>query len=128
MKFNHLFTAALIVGASATAFAQQDTTRAAQQPQSQSQQPQSPNQQPSDQFNVKDYSEVQSSDVPASLRTTLKGDQYKGWESGKIYRQNNGNGYYLSTGTGTSAKNYYFDKDGKAVQGPQGGTNPRDNK
>ncbi|HTF16685.1 MAG TPA: hypothetical protein VK658_01360 [Chryseolinea sp.] len=75
MKFNNLFTAALIVSASAAAFAQQDTTRAAPQAQSQSQQPQSPNQQPSEQFNVKEYSEVQSSGVPASLRTTLQGDQ-----------------------------------------------------
>jgi hypothetical protein len=124
MKFKNLFAAALIVSASAAAFAQQDTTRAAQ-PQSQSQQPQSPNQQPSDQFNVKDYSEVQTSEVPASLRTTLQGDQYKGWESGKLYRQNNGQGYYLSTGTGTSAKNYYFDKDGKAMKGPEGGTKPQ---
>ncbi|MGC3945448.1 MAG: hypothetical protein QM762_13195 [Chryseolinea sp.] len=124
MKFTHLFTAALMVSASGAAFAQQDTTRAAQQPQSQSQQPQSPNQQPSDQFNVKDYSEVKSSDVPSSLRTTLQEDQYKGWESGKLYRQNNGQGYYLSTGTGTTTKNYYFDKDGKAMKGPDG-TNPR---
>ncbi|MEJ1238020.1 hypothetical protein WBG78_07825 [Chryseolinea sp. T2] len=128
MEFKHLFTAALIVSASAAAFAQQDTTSTKQQPQSQSQQPQSPNQQPSDQFNVKDYSQVQSSDLPASLRTTLQGDQYKGWENGKLYRQNNGNGYYLSTGTGTSTKNYYFDKDGKAMKDPHGGTNPRDNR
>ena len=124
MKFTHLFTAALIVGASGAAFAQQDMTRAAQ-PQSQSQQPQSPNQQPSEQFNVKEYSQVQSTDVPTSLRTTLQGSQYKGWESGKLYRQNNGQGYYLSTGTGTAAKNYYFDKDGKAMKAPEGGTNPQ---
>jgi hypothetical protein len=125
MKFKTLFTAALIVSASAAAFAQQDTTRAAPQPQSPSQQPQSPNQQPSEQFNVKEYSEVQSSDVPATLRTTLQGDQYKGWENGKLYRQNNGQGYYLSTGTGNSTKNYYFDKTGKAMKGPEGGTKPQ---
>jgi len=125
MKFNNLFTAALIVSASAAAFAQQDTTRAAQQPQSQSQQPQSPNQQPSEQFNVKEYSELKSSDAPASLRTTLQGDQYKGWEDGKLYRQNNGQGYYLSTGTGTSTKNYYSDNNGKAMKGPERGTKPQ---
>ena len=125
MKFKNLFTAALIVSASATAFAQQDTTRAAPQPQSQSQQPQSPNQQPSEQFNVKEYSQVQSSDVPASLQTTLQDAQYNGWEKGKLYRQNNGQGYYLSTGTGTSTKNYYFDKNGKAMKGPEGGTKPQ---
>ena len=124
MKFKNLFAAALIVSAFATAFAQQDTTRAAQ-PQSQSPQPQSPNQQPSEQFNVKEYSEVQSSDVPATLRTTLQSDQYKGWESGKLYRQNNGQGYYLSTGTGISSKNYYFDNTGKAMKAPEGGTKPQ---
>jgi hypothetical protein len=89
MKFKNLFAAALMVSASAAAFAQQDTKPATQQPQSQSQQPQS-NEQPSTQFNVKEYSEVQSSDVPASLRTTLQEEQYKGWESGQLYRQNNG--------------------------------------
>ena len=120
MKFKNLFTAALMIGASATAFAQQDTTRDASQPQSQSQQPQSPNQLPSEQFNVKEYSEVQPSDVPASLRTTLQSEQYKGWENGKLYRQNNGKGYYLSTGTGNSTKNYYFDENGKAMKGPEG--------
>jgi len=68
---------------------------------------------------------MQSSDVPSSLRTTLQGDQYKGWENGKLYRQNNGQGYYLSTGTGSSAKNYYFDKSGKAMKGPEGGNKPQ---
>src|SRR5690349_10217129 len=111
MKFTNIFTAALIVSSSTAAFAQQDTTRTAQ-PQSQSQQPQSPNQQSSEQFNVKNYSEVQSTDVPASLRTTLQGTEYKGWEKGKVYRQNDGQGYYLSTGTGDAAKTYYFDKNG----------------
>lgn len=115
MKFRNIFTAALIVSASTAAFAQQDTTRAAQ-PQSQSLQPQSPNQQPSEQFNVKEYSEVQVSDVPPTLRTTLQGDEYKGWENGKLYRQNNGQGYYLSLRTGSSTKNYYFDKNGAAIR------------
>ena len=124
MKFRNLFTAALIVSASGAAYAQQDTARSLP-PQSQSQQPQSPNELPSEQFNVKEYSVAQPSDLPASLLTTLKGDQYKGWENGKLYRQNNGEGYYLTTGTGNSTKNYYFDKNGKAMKGPQGGTNPR---
>ena len=126
MKFHNLFTVALIVSASA-AFAQQDTTHAVQQPQSQSQQPQSPNQQPSEQFNVKEYSEIQSSELPASLRTTLQGDEYKGWENGKLYRQNNGQSYYLNIGTANSTKNYYFDKNGISMKGPEGGTKPRKN-
>ena len=87
--------AALIVSASASAFAQQPTedTRPSQSQQQQ---------QPSNQFNSRDYTRIQSSEVPASLRTTLQSDTYKGWESGTIYRHNNGNGYYITTGTGSN--------------------------
>lgn len=104
----HLFAAALIVSASVGANAQSD------QPQ--------PSQQPSNQLNSRDYTQIQSSDVPQSLRTTLQGDTYKGWESGKLYRRNNGDGYYLTTGSGTNIQTHYFDKRGKAIQRGTTGT------
>jgi hypothetical protein len=123
MNTKHLLTAAFIVGATVVATAQQTDTTKTHQQQSRSQQDQQG--QSSNQFNAKDYTELQANDVPASLRSTLKGDEYKGWESGKVYRRNNGDGYYVTTGSGNNAKNYYFDKSGKATSAPQGGTNPR---
>jgi hypothetical protein len=126
MKMKHLLTGAFIVSATVVATAQQDTTKS-QQPQSRSQQEQQA--QPSNQFNAKDYTQLQNSDAPAELRTTLQGNQYKGWENGgKLYRRNNGDGYYLTTGTGNATKSYYFDKSGKAMQSPDGNAKPhRDN-
>jgi len=105
-----ILTATLIVSAVVTASAQQDKPSPTQ-PSTQENK-----QQPSNQFNAREYTQVQSSDVPASLRTTLGGSNYKGWESGKVYRNNNGEGYYVTTGMGANAKHYYFDKEGKAVQ------------
>jgi uncharacterized protein YdeI (BOF family) len=107
----HIFAAALIVSASATAFAQQPTDKNT---------PAQDQQQPSNQFNSRDYSLIQSSEVPTSLRTTLQGDMYRGWESGRIYRHNDGDGFWLSTGAGANAKNYYFDKNGKAMNNSSG--------
>jgi hypothetical protein len=109
---------ASIFGATAT-FAQTDTTR------SKSQTPQTPTQQQpaqqSDQLrtdDMKGWTQVQSSDVPASLRTTLGGTQYNGWDqSGTVYKNQNGD-YSLRMGTGTSQKSYYFDKNGKAIAKP----------
>jgi hypothetical protein len=110
----HIFAAALIVSASATAFAQQPTEKTTP-----AQDQQQPNNQ-SNQFNSRDYSQIQSTEVPTSLRTTLQGDMYRGWESGRLYRHNNGDGYWLSTGSGANAKNYYFDKNGKAMKNSSG--------
>jgi hypothetical protein len=122
MTTKHLLTAAFIVSATVVATAQQTDTTQTRQPQSRSQQEQQG--QPSNQFNAKDYTQIQATEVPSSLRTTLQGQEYKGWENGKIYRRNNGDGYYVTTGSGNTAKNYYFDKNGK-VTSPEGGTNPR---
>ena len=120
----HLLTAALIVSATVAATAQQrDTTATQQQPRTRSQQEQQG--QPGNQFNAKDYTQLQATEVTGPLRTTLQGDEYKGWEKGKVYRSKTGDGFYLTTGTGNTAKNYYFGKDGKALQSPEGGTNPR---
>ena len=122
MNIKHLFTAALIASASVVATAQQtDTTKIQQHAKDQEKG------QPTNEFNSKDYSQMQGTDVPANLRTTLQGDEYKGWENGKVYRRNNGDGYYLSTGSGNTAKNFYFDKSGKVTQAPELGTKPRDN-
>ncbi|MEJ0029901.1 MAG: hypothetical protein WDO15_05835 [Bacteroidota bacterium] len=92
-----------------------------------------PSQQQSDQIrkdNMKGWTQVQSTEVPANLRTTLSGTQYSGWEMGTIYKNESGE-YRLNTTSGTSGaagtngKTYYFDKNGKATTKPNGsGTNP----
>jgi hypothetical protein len=104
-----ILTATLIVSAVATVSAQVKPTST--QPSSQE-----GKRQPGNQFNSRDYTQIQSSEVPSTMRTTLGGPNYKGWENGKIYRHNNGEGFYVTTGTGTNVKNYYFDNDGKAVR------------
>ena len=116
---------------SVASYAQQDTTKTKS---TQSQAQQNPQQkQQSDQMrneDMKGWTKVQSTDVPANLRTTLSGSQYSDWESGDIYRNESGE-YRVSTGAngtrGTSTgKTYYFDKNGKATTKPNraGGTNP----
>ena len=71
---------------------------------------------------MKGWTKVESTDVPSNLRTTLNGSQYSGWESGTIYKNEAGD-YQLRT-TGSNAKVYYFDKNGKATTKPGRGTNP----
>ena len=108
----------------ATSFAQ-DTTRTRQR-QSQSQQEPQQRQQ-SDQMrneDMKNWTKVQTSEVPEQLRSTLNSSQYTGWESGTIYKDKDGDKYMLRT-TGNNAKTYYFDKDGKQTTKPNrnGGPN-----
>lgn len=92
-----------------TAFAQ-DTTRTKQ----------TPTQQPSDRMkdDMKGWTKVSNTDVPEALRTTLSGSQYRGWESGTIYKNPAGDTYSLQMGTGTQMKTYYFDKNGKVTKRP----------
>lgn len=108
---------ALMIGASAT-FAQDSTRTKSQTP------AQTPTQQPSqssDQMrkdDMKGWTTVQSSEVPGSLRTTLGGSQYSGWDNGGTIYKNEAGEYRLNMGSGTSQKSYYFDKNGKAISRP----------
>lgn len=76
-------------------------------------------QQGSEQGN-QDRTRLNSTDVPSSLRSTLQGYEYKGWESGNLYRSNTGDGYSLEIGTGNSRKTYHFDKNGKRIKDNNG--------
>ena len=67
----------------------------------------------------KNYFIMKMEDVPASLRTTLRGDEYTGWESGTVYQNRSNNQYMVRVGTGNDAKSYYFDRTGKRVKDPQ---------
>ena len=66
----------------------------------------------------KGYSMIKSDDLPSSLRTTLQGNEYYGWESGTVYQNRTNNQYLVTVGTGPDSKTYYFDRDGKRVTKP----------
>ena len=66
----------------------------------------------------RDMTVIKSDDVPASLRSTLQGSEYRGWENGKIYRSKTDNSYTVLIGEGTSQKTYKFDKNGKRMDDP----------
>jgi hypothetical protein len=66
----------------------------------------------------KGYTMIKSDDLPSSLRTTLQGNEYYGWESGTVYQNRTNNQYLITTGTGPDSKTYYFDRDGKRVTKP----------
>jgi hypothetical protein len=106
----------------ATSFAQDTTKTRSRQSQSQQepQQKQQSNQMRNE--DMKGWTKVQTTDVPSSLRTTLNGSQYSGWESGTIYRNEAGDTYQLRT-SGNNPKTYYFDRNGKPTTKPNK-TNP----
>jgi trimeric autotransporter adhesin len=60
---------------------------------------------------------VQANDLPASMRQTLSGTQYKGWESAPIYRNNSTNQYSFDLSNNGATKTYTFDQSGKPVVG-----------
>lgn len=126
-KLMLLFAGMFMLGIVAVNAQQVDTTgtRATQQPSATPSATQQPaTQQQSDQYIQKDYETVKSADVPSSLRTTLKGSEYTGWESGSVYRNKTTNGYMVRVGSGDQTKNYYFDKGGKRIQDPGSSSRP----
>jgi len=64
----------------------------------------------------KDMVVIQPSEIPASLRNTLQGSQYKGWESGVIYRNQNSDMYMVEMRDGNQTSIYRFDQNGKAIK------------
>jgi hypothetical protein len=99
---------ALMISMTATVVNAQDTTQVQQQ--------KDPTLQINQQKVPKDYSLIKTDEVPASLRTALKGDEYLGWESGWIYQNKTNNQYLVRIGTGNDTKSYYFDNSGKRVK------------
>jgi hypothetical protein len=89
-----------------TSFKKQDTT-SLQQP-SQAQQPST---------QLKDMTALQPTEIPANLRETLQGSQYKGWDAStsKIYRNQTSDLYVVQIQDGTMTKTYRFDKNGKPI-------------
>jgi hypothetical protein len=66
---------------------------------------------------TRDMELIQSSEVPASLRSTLQGTEYTGWEEGKVYRNASTNEYLIVIGE-EDAKVYRFDANGTKIETP----------
>ena len=59
---------------------------------------------------------IPAAEVPASLRSTLQGSQYKGWESGTIYRNQSSDMFMVEMRDGNQTRIYRFDQNGKAIK------------
>jgi hypothetical protein len=76
-------------------------------------------------YPTKDMKKLAPTEIPASLRTTLQGSEYDGWENGTIYFNSMTNEYVYEpqprTEDNTSAQGkkrttwYRFDKSGKRI-------------
>src|SRR5687767_5515352 len=64
---------------------------------------------------TRDMEVIQSTDVPASLRSSLQGTEYSGWEEGKVYRNSTTNEYLIVIGD-EDAKVYRFDANGTRIE------------
>src|SRR6185436_8095375 len=59
-----------------------------------------------------DKVKVKKEDLPETVRKTLEGNAFKGWEITNAYKLNNGE-YEVEIKKGTNAQSLKFDKDGK---------------
>jgi hypothetical protein len=66
-------------------------------------------------WNNEDRVIIVNEDIPANLRVTLQGDQFKGWENSTIFQNRKTNEYMIEIRDGSNAKVYYFDKEGKIL-------------
>lgn len=76
-------------------------------------------------YPTRDMKKISSSEIPASLRTTLQGTEYKGWENGTIYLNSTTNEYSYQAapvkGNNSTSKDmnavgwYRFDQSGKRI-------------
>ena len=111
-----ILASALVIGAIA-AHAQDSTNIVTPPavPQQEQTAPQDQTQQDQSNFK-KDMVVIPSAEVPASLRSTLQREQYKGWESGTIYRNQNSDMFIVEMRNGDNTRMYRFDQNGKAVK------------
>lgn len=82
--------------------------------------------QPGNQYRTEDMVEVQTEQIPASLRRTLRESQYGGWEEkGTLYQDPSTSEYVLvmdKSGNSTQPRAYRFDKNGQLKEGDEGTT------
>ena len=121
---------ALLIGLTAVN-AQTDSTRKDQPLPSTEQQ-----QIPQSQYRSQDRITIPADQVPSSLRQTLQGSQYKGWETTPLYQDRTTQEYYfeLPDANGTTKRLHRFDRNGKPITGstldktgvnPGSGTTPK---
>jgi len=116
-KITLFFASMLLVGLTAMYAQSQDTTSTQGSKRKSSTEAPSQDRQADQSKNyTKDMTVIQSSDIPANLRTTLQGSTYKGWENGTIYRSKNNDGYAVEIKDGGKTKVYRFDANGKPQQ------------
>lgn len=110
-KLMMIAAGALFIGVAAQA---QDTTSYKKTDSTSLQQP---TQQQPGSIKLKDMTALQSTEIPAALRETLQGSQYKGWDAStsKIYRNQTSDLYVVQIQDGTMTKTYRFDKEGKPI-------------
>jgi hypothetical protein len=117
MKNVKLILASTLVIAAFAANAQDTTKLVPPPPPVQQDQTAPQNQTQKDQANFKkDMIVIPSAQVPASLRSTLQGSQYKGWENGVIYRNQSSDMFMVEMRDGNQTKVYRFDQNGKAIK------------
>lgn len=65
----------------------------------------------------RDMTIIQSSEIPENLRSTLQGEQYKGWENNaKIYRSRDNDSFIVEMKEGDQTRVHRFDQNGKPVK------------
>lgn len=68
-------------------------------------------------FYQNDMIKLKPSEIPEAIKQTLKNDEFKGWESGTMFKSPDGQVYLLQMGKGDKARVYRFDPNGKSVRG-----------
>lgn len=64
-----------------------------------------------------DMVKITADDLPAAVRSTLQGAEYKGWETANILRNSTGDVYAVEiTGDDRQVKTYKFDATGKPIK------------
>jgi hypothetical protein len=58
---------------------------------------------------------IKKDELPEAVKTTLAGDEYKGWEITNAYLYKETTTYEVEVKKGTETKTFKFDKDGKLV-------------
>ena len=124
MKKIIVFAAALLIGVGA-ASAQAPTTDTTKNPSKSTQQK---SQSSSDQMTKDktadnrmdagkngDRTLIQTADVPVSLRQSLRGSDYTGWENGRVYKTRNGE-YLVEINNQGTKKTHRFDANGKPIK------------
>ncbi len=120
-----MFLGAGLLLASAITYAQVDTTSTPQRSTPQQSTPQvAPPQQESQnamdpstsKIDTKNMIHLEASEVPASLKRTLQGPEYEGWESGMLYKDKSNNHYILQIQNGGKMRTYHFGSDGKPTR------------